>query len=269
MSQLLPKELFDGARTLLIGTCRVKRPQNLLPPEIAPQVVVVRSHVHYPAEILQKLRYLSGEIDFPLDALPLVIDDINNGNVKSIDALTTRRAEERQYLAGAEQVVLEISSMKKLRFTAEGCDPLFANITSVSNLSKGRCKPSFIDLERSAVHLDALERSTYNEMDFEADLMQVLDRLDGKHVTLVAHFRATIPGQDRPIAERELLGRLLRRVARKRGCGLLDQTDVVESIGSEAALKDTSHYTDAGEAVMAERLAAIIETPSATERKSA
>lgn len=269
MSQVSPKELFDSTRTLLIGTCRVKRPRSLFIPEIASQVAIVRSHVHYPAEVLQMLRYLSGEISFPLEVLPLVIDDINNGTIKSIDELVSRREKERLSLASAEHVVLEISSLKKIKFNAEGCDPLFANITSVSNLSKGHCRASFIDLERSAAYLDAIEKSNYSEVDFEADLMQVLDRLDGKQVTLVAHFRTTIPGQHQPIAERELLGRLLRRVASKRGCGLLDQTDVVESIGAEMALKDTSHYTEAAEVVMAERLTAAIETSLATDRKSA
>lgn len=269
MSNLLAKELFDGPRTLIVGTCRVKRPRSLFPPEVASLVECIHSHVHYPAEILQMLRYLSGEIEFPRDVLPLVIDDVNNGNLDSIDALMTRREKERLSLANAEQVVLEVSSLKKLRFMTEGRAPLFANITSVSNLSKGRCKPSFIDSKYYAAHLDTIEKSVCSEVDFEVDLMQVLDLLDGKKVTLVAHFQTTIPGQPKPIAERELLGRLLQRVARKRGCGYLDQTDIVESIGSAKALKDTSHYSDAGEAVMAERLVSVIDTAYVGDRKSA
>lgn len=262
-------ELFNGTRALLIGTCRVKRPRFLFTPEIASQIAILRSHVHYPAEILQMLRYLSGEVSFPLEALPLVIDDINNGNIKSIDELFTRREYERQSLERAEHVVLEVSSLKKLKFTTEGCDPLFANITSVSNLSRAKCKANFIDLERSTAYLDTIEKTSYCEVDFEADLMQILDRLHGKHVTLVSHFQTKIPGQDKPIAERELLGRLLRRVASKRGCGLLDQTEVVGSIGAEKALKDTSHYTEAAEAVMAKRLTTAIETYSVSNRKCA
>ncbi len=269
MSQVSSKELFDGARALLIGTCRVKRPRFLFTPDIASQVAMLRSHVHYPAEILQMLRYLSGEISFPLEVLPLAIDDINNGNIKSIDELVSRREHERRSLELAEHVVLEISSLKKLTFTAEECGPLFANITSVSNLSKGKCKATFIDLEHSASYLDTIEKSSYSEGDFEDDLMQILDRLDGKYVTLVPHFRTNIPGQDKPIAERELLGRLLRRVASRCGCGLLDQTEVVESIGAEKALKDTSHYTEAGEAIMAQRLTTAIQTYSIADRKSA
>lgn len=269
MSQVSSKELLDGTRAVLIGTCRVKRPRFLFAPEIASQIEIIRSHVHYPAEILQMLRYISGEISFPLEILPLAIDDINNGNIRSIDGLESRREHERRSLEHAEHVVLEISSLKKLQFTADGCGPLFANITSVSNLSKGKCKASFIDLECSTAYLDAIEKSSYSETDFEADLMQILDRLDGKHVTLVPHFRTKIPGQDKPIAERELLGQLLRRVASRCGCGLMDQTEVVESIGAEKALKDTSHYTEAAEVIMAQRLTSTIETYSIADRKTA
>lgn len=83
------------------------------------------------------LRYLNGDIEIPELAIPMVIDDVNNGNLTSIVQVNERRAQTAESLRTADNIILKISSLKRIEIHSTNFEkPLFANITSLSNLNK-------------------------------------------------------------------------------------------------------------------------------------
>ena len=206
------------------------------------------------------LQYLLGELEIPDYAVPIVIDDVNNGNITTLDGVKRRRTETRDALIEAATVVLEVSSLKRIKFvTHDGLRSVYANITSLKNLELGVCKANFVDINATLSMLPNTHTQAYCQSDFHDDISKILHYLSDKKVILVSHFNATIAASGQPIAERITLGNWLRDEAAHAGCDFIDQSDLVKRLGRSVALKDTSHYTDAGERAMASVLSAQID----------
>ena len=245
--------------TILVGTCRVKRPRIYFKPDIRSRATLLRSHVHYPREILQMLQYLHGDIEIPNTAIPFIVDDVNNGNITSWEEVKLRREESLKALQAASRIVLEVSSLKYIYLgETESGMPMYANITSVANIKKGRCKANFINIEKTLSAYPNITTAIYDEAGFTSDMQKIFGYLKGKKITLVAHFQATIPTTGKIIDERIRLGNWMKKIARDNYCEFLDQTQIVKKLGESVALKDTSHYSEAGEELMAEFLSKII-----------
>ena len=248
----------SNSNTILIGTCRIKRPYRFFDREVRARTYRLHSHVHYPAEILQMIRYLQGEISLIDEAIPYVIDDVNTGNITSHKDLEKTRREALDALENCSQVILEVSSLKKILITGHCGKQYYANITSLNNMLKGTSKAEFIDIKVS--HAKFFEKLTRicTKTEFMDDMNEVLERLKHKRVVLIPHFQAKNPKSGEPIAERIELAHRVESLSLANDCEYFDQTEIIRNLGDSVALKDSSHYSEAGEKAMAVFLASKI-----------
>ncbi len=253
--------VVEPKRTIMIGTCRIKRPRRLFSDEVRSRASIVDSHVHYPAEILQMVLYLRGELVFPDAVIPWVINGVISGAINSREELRDWRNEAQEAFDRASQVILEVSSLKKIALLGKEDHRYFANITNSSKILDGACNIEFGDITSARAAFPAPTTVICSSEEFTADLQALLEYLNDKKIVLIPHFQVENPKTGNPIAERVELARLVKQVALDNGCEYFDQTQILNGLGAAVALNDTSHYTDAGEQAMATALAAIIASP--------
>ena len=227
--------------------------------------------MHYPAEMLQMVRYLAGEMEFDVRHLPLVIDDVNNGNISSLEKLHRERIDTRLRLERAERVLIEISSLKRIELDVGGADPLYAGVTATKRLQGGVCDAEFVDLPDAMKLASECSIERYEADRFFDDVKALVEFFGGRPVTLFSHFTATHPSTGQPIPERVRLGKWLADAATRLNCEFFDQSAIVASLGEHVALKDTSHFSDAGEHAAAISLREVIggRDPAAPLRQCA
>lgn len=237
---------------LFIGTCRIKRPRQLFPADQKKAVWMIHGHVHSPQEILQIIQFLLGEREIAQEAWPFVLDDVNNGFFKSIEEVDAWRAEFPAVFASATTIVVEISTVKLIEHAG-----MFGNITAASNLRKGSRTCDFIDLEPAI----ALAQGATTRKAGKDEFLAALARLDAmfgqRRVIYIPHFQSNNEATGEPLQERAQVREWVAQFAVQHGRQFWDQTEVSSTLGS-LAYKDSSHYSDEGEAEQARLLARLL-----------
>ena len=247
-----------------IGTCRLTKPLNRVRKQF-PYVLQndkVYGFVHCTKEIIQQLRFLAGELDFPAELDPF----IRNEECELNRAL--ERPQSQVYL-------VEVSSLKEVRFRgyylqinrAKGYfadRPQLATIMfkhGKERLLAQRAKaleaePAFhacTEFEKQVLLETVITLQEYDEV--LADLRQILTMFPQPPV-FVTHCDVLVKGQ--PIAQRQQLIAYLRAASKELRFELFEPTPLVERHGQAVAManegQDTAHYSAEFEPVIGAEL---------------
>ena len=236
--------------TILIGTCRIKRMLAFVDDKkIKERIKQVSTHTHYVAEIHQLISYLQGK-DIPNELLGLVIDDINVGKLNSYQEIEKWREETKNYLKQADKVIIEVSSLKKFILSNE---PLyFGNITAIGSVIGGKDRlADFIQKEMLRKKFSSLKPALSEEEEIIVLMKKIKRLLPNKKILWMSHFRYFIESREEEIAERKKLNSWIQKGAKLLGDDYFDQTIIVDELGANSALKDSSHYSEEAEKLMA------------------
>ncbi len=236
-------------KLLLIGTCRIKNAVSKLPENLRLLCLDPKGYTHYPQETVQFLELAKEERQFSHEYLPLILDDINSGQIETEVEYQQWQAQLKSSIEQSSTVLIELSSLKKLRF--EFFDQHgFVNITSRESLLAGKNNKVFdsqlvANSVASKIQVQMTERDEYlNYLD------QLLEILKGKRVILCPHFMYKHPSGTGYLDNRNIIRQWLSEFAISRNIEFFDQNIILEHLGAENVLLDSGHYNELGEQAM-------------------
>jgi hypothetical protein len=244
-----------------IGTCRVQDPLAVL--ERQGRVICNQTGVygmtHTSKEALQLLRSMAGEVDFPSELRPYVMDPRHQHREGPEFFLND--------LSDTDVLVVELSSVKLLTFREFYFQIIYTRRRLRENAGDAVqewwqvLQTSGVDVEDRSVLLRNDDLSSVDSafvmkagLSFQAaeeirsDMKAIADRFGGP-VLFVTHFDAPRPDTGRKVPGRDALIEAVRKGGSELGYRVYDPTADVISYAEEhgelrAAVKDIAHYTE-------------------------